>query len=308
MPDADGPPLVSVVVPTYYRNDRLEAALDSVAAQTHPAVETVVVDDSGEGHARPVVEGYDADYVAFPENRGANAARTAGVARTSGEYVQLLDDDDRLRPEKLARQVDLLGSTPGVGVVYCGMTFEDGRRFDPDPDARGDVLGRALAFDLYPCVTSTMLAERRLYDAVVPLADRPGAQDLGLTVEFARRTRFEFVDAPLVVRGDSPDSLGGGLGVFEGRRDIVREYADLYDPETRRRALAATHEYRASRLLAERGWSARAVADLARAARWRRTPRSVGLLLASVFGRPGVSVGSWLRRRGSDQPESTPVD
>ncbi|ESP88094.1 glycosyltransferase family 2 protein [Candidatus Halobonum tyrrellensis] len=294
MPDADGQPLVSVVVPTHYRNDRLDAALDSVAAQTHDRVETIVVDDSGEAHARPVAERHDVDYVAFAENRGANAARTAGVERAAGAYVQLLDDDDRLEPEKLARQVDLLGSTTGVGVAYCGMTFDDGRRFDPDPDARGDVLDRALAFDLYPCVTSTMLAERRLYDAVLPLADRPGAQDLGLMVEFARRTRFEFVDEPLVVRGDPPGSLGGSLGVFEGRRDIVREYADLYDPATRARALASTHEFRASKLLADRRWSARAVADLALVAWWRRTPRSVALLAASLFGAPGVRLGSRL--------------
>ena len=287
-------PLVSVVVPTYYRNDRLDAALDSVAAQTYAPVETVVVDDSGEEHARPVADRYDVEYVPLAENCGANAARTVGIDRADGAYVQLLDDDDRLRPAKLARQVDLLESAPCAGVAYCGMTFEDGRRFDPDPDARGDVLERALAFDLYPCLTSTMLAERRLYDAVTPLADRPGAQDLGLMIEFARRTRFEFVDEPLVVRGDSPGSLGGSLGVFEGRRAIVREYHDLYDRRTRARALASTHEFRASLLLDDRGWSARAVADLALAAWWDRSPAAAGRLIASLFGRPGIRIGSRL--------------
>jgi glycosyltransferase involved in cell wall biosynthesis len=296
---SDDAPTVSVVIPTHFRNDRLRAALDSVAAQTYPAVETVVVDDSGERHAESVVADYDARYLAFDENRGSNAARSAGVAATSGAFVQLLDDDDRLHPEKLARQVAVFESDPEVGVVYCGMRFEDDRVVLPDPEARGEVLDRALAFDLYPCQTTTMLLRRSALATVFPAESRPGGDDLAYMIELARRTEFEFVADPLVVRGlggsDGERSRGSSLGLYEGRMRLLEEYADLYDaaPDwARRRALVGTYLFKGQRLLADAAWSAGATAAFARAAWLQRDAYTVGLCLASLGGRPGIALGS----------------
>jgi len=173
--DSTDAPLVSVVIPTYYRNDRLRGAIESVADQDQPT-EIIVVDDSGEGHAAPVVEAFDLTYLALDRNRGSNPARTMGAERASGAFVQFLDDDDRLLPGKLARQVDLLESME-AGVAYCGMTYEDGQTVLPDPAVRGDVLDAALAFAMSPCVTSTMLTDREVLDEVLPLPDRPGGDD-----------------------------------------------------------------------------------------------------------------------------------
>jgi len=55
--------LVSVIVPTYYRNDRLRDTIGSVEAQTYDPIETIVVDDSGEAHARPVADEFDVRYL-----------------------------------------------------------------------------------------------------------------------------------------------------------------------------------------------------------------------------------------------------
>lgn len=319
----DQPATVSVVIPTHFRNDRLRAALDSVAAQTYPAVETVVVDDSGERHAEAVVAGYDARYLAFEENRGPNAARSAGVAATSGAYVQLLDDDDRLHPEKLARQVAVLDADPDVGVVYCGMAFPDGRVVGPDSDARGEVLHRALAFDLYPCQTTTMLLRRSALAPVFPAPDRPGGDDLAYTIELARHTEFDFVADPLVVRGAEGRAAGGreghpggpsrgsAPGLAAGRRQLLAEYADLYDAApawVRRRALVGTCLFEGRTHLAGRAWSARAIAAFARAAWLQRDAYTLGLCLASLAGSPGIALGSALLRvfsPGVDPPSGT---
>ncbi|MFC5367805.1 glycosyltransferase family 2 protein [Salinirubrum litoreum] len=321
---ADSPatdtPTVSVVIPTHFRNERLRAALDSVAAQTYPAIETVVVDDSGERHAESVVADFDARYLAFDENRGSNAARSAGVEATSGEFVQLLDDDDRLRPEKLARQVAAFDSRPEVGVVYCGMCFEDGRVVTPDPEARGEVLHRALAFDLYPCQTTTMLLRRSALSTVFPAPERPGGDDLAYTVELARRTEFDFVADPLVVRGsadgggggtDGERSRGSSLGLVEGRMQLLDEYADLYDDSpdwVRRQALVGTYLFEGRTRLADRVWSAGAITAFARAAWLQRDAYTVGLCLASLAGKPGIAIGSAVSDRLSpdvDAPAGT---
>jgi glycosyltransferase involved in cell wall biosynthesis len=109
--------LVSVVIPTYYRNDGLRRAIESALSQTYDPVEVIVVDDSGERYAEPVAREYDVTYIAHEENLGGNPARNTGIKAASGEYIQLLDDDDRLLPEKLERQIPALEADPSVGVV-----------------------------------------------------------------------------------------------------------------------------------------------------------------------------------------------
>lgn len=142
-------PDISVVVPTYYRNDLLRDALESITEQTVTPTQAVVVDDSGEAHAESVVAEFDdVRYIPLDRNRGQNAALNIGIRETDGEYVQLLDDDDYLKPTKLARQRSLLERRPEVGVAYCGVEWTDGRIDRPDPDARGTVLSRALAFEM----------------------------------------------------------------------------------------------------------------------------------------------------------------
>ncbi|VTT88052.1 Glycosyl transferase, family 2:Polysaccharide deacetylase [Halorubrum sp. DM2] len=283
-------PLVSVVIPTHYRNDRLAAAIESVRAQTYEPIEVLVVDDSGERHAEPVAEAYDVPYLGFDENRGSNVARTVGTRRTSGTYLQYLDDDDRLHPRKLERQVALLENAPDAGVAYCGMEFEDGGTVRPDPAVRGDVLDAALSFDLYPCQTTTMLADREVVEATLPWKNRPGADDFGRMLELARLTEFEFLDEPLVVRGVIPDSRGKSMGVFHGRLEIVREYEALYDehPSLREEALAKTHRFRAEKLLEDAVWSPAATASYARAAWYGRDATTGGRAVASSLGRPGL--------------------
>lgn len=287
--DDDDAPTVSVVIPTYYRNDRLSGAIESARAQDHPT-EILVVDDSGEGHARSVVP-EDVTYVELDRNIGSNPARTVGAERATGEYVQFLDDDDRLLPTKLSRQIDLLERT-GAGVAYCGMTYEGGQRVLPNPEVRGDVLEYALEFAMSPCVTSTMLVARDPLDEVLPLPDRPGGDDLGLMVDLARITTFEYVDDALVQRAVIEDSRGKSMGLIRGRKEIIREYDDVYErfpSAVRANALSNTHRLEGRMRLRESQWSFSAVRSFALACYLAPSPRTAIPLVASLFGRSGMN-------------------
>lgn len=283
-------PVVSVVIPTYYRNDRLRGAIESAATQDCPT-ELIVVDDSGEGHAESVVSGYDITYIEIDSNVGSNPARTVGAERAAGKFVQFLDDDDRLLPGKLTRQVEVLKRT-GAGVAYCGMTYEDGRTILPDSGTRGNVLARALEFDMSPCVTSTMLVAHEVLVNVLPLPDRPGGDDLGLIIDLARITDFEYVDEPLVRRGVIENSRGKSRGLIRGREEIIREYDDLYrefPPSVRANALANTYRLEGRMELREARWSPRAIESFARACYHAPSPRTAIPLSASLFGRAGMN-------------------
>ena len=108
--------LVSVVVATYRRETELKNALESLAAQTYPNMEIVLVDDNGISEwNEKVAEIVAAFRSQFPEiplqyitntpNQGSAKTRNIGIEAAEGEYITFLDDDDVYLPEKVVRQV-----------------------------------------------------------------------------------------------------------------------------------------------------------------------------------------------------------
>lgn len=285
-------PLVSVVLTTHYRNEWLRRAIESALAQNYPNVEVIVVDDSGEAHAESVVASFEGvEYVPQPENTGTATAREAGFERANGRYIQFLDDDDRLHPEKIARQVPLIDGDESVGVVYSGLYHErDGLAMLPNPDGCGDIVELVLTMQQAPCLPSTMLIDRDLFEDVLPIPAYHAANDVVPTLELARRTDFEYVAEPLVLRGETDGSLAYTEAAVTTRRHIVREYADLYDefPEhVRRTALAGSYVVEGQVHLRRHRWSARAIRAFALAAYHTPgvRPDFVGSFVASLFGR-----------------------
>ena len=113
--------MLSVVVPTHDRPDRVATAVRSVLTQDYPSLEVVVVDDgSGPGTADVLDRLADSDdrvvVVRHDEPRGASAARNTGLDTARGELIGFCDDDDAWLPGTAALAVGAL--TPSSGVVY----------------------------------------------------------------------------------------------------------------------------------------------------------------------------------------------
>ena len=123
LPGPGMPGMVSVVIPTYERAEVVRGAIESVLAQTYAHVEVIVVDDGSRDDTRRVVESYGprVRYL-FQENAGVSAARNTGFAAARGEFIALLDSDDRFLPWKLAAQVEVLRRHPEVGMVWTDMS------------------------------------------------------------------------------------------------------------------------------------------------------------------------------------------
>lgn len=292
---------VSVVIPTYHRNKSLADTLDSVVDQSYAPLEIIVVDDSGEARASDTVSDYPVNYIPLSEHKGANPARTIGVERSNGEYIQLLDDDDQLEPTKIERQIRRFKSVDDtVGVLYCGLTDNRGRDFYPQADLQGNILERALSFETWPCVNSTMLIRRPIIEAILPLTKRPAADDTGMIIELAQRTRFDYVDEVLVQKDMEGTSRGRSIVAVHEQSNIMKEYNRLYDrvdPHVRGHAKKNIYEKRAMVRLAEQMWSLDAIVSFGRVALHEPTPRSIGYFLSSFFGRPGTHMWERLFRK-----------
>lgn len=296
---------ISVITPTYYRNDTLRETIESVLRQDYEPVEYIVVDDSGEGHAEPVLEDYDeVTGIIRDENGGWQAAYTTGIEASTGEYVHFLDDDDRFLDGKLRKTAEVLEENPEVGVAYTGV-IRGGKKYYPKPEVSGDILEHALGFRTFPLWTGSMLMERDILTDCLPMAGM-GEDDLNielgdtdLKIELARRTKFDYVDECLVVyRREGNNELWTGDRKFRKVRENVRHQRELYDqyPEIRDKLLSGWYRREGDFWLQQRPWSARAIVCFAKAtyhARENRIPKAVKMG-ASLFGRPGVEAASRL--------------
>jgi len=123
-------PKVSVVITTHNRSALLKKAVESVLTQTYGNYDIHIVDDCSSDETPKVVEsllaGKDNKYYwRHKKRRGLAAARNTGIARSSGEYIAFLDDDDEWKPESLSRRIEVLSELyeqerERLGVIYCG--------------------------------------------------------------------------------------------------------------------------------------------------------------------------------------------
>lgn len=307
----DSSPLVSVVIPTYDRNDRLTGAVRSVTDQTYENIELFIVDD---GSPVPVSLTLDVDsldelervtFIRHRENRGANVARNNGIRAARGEYIAFLDDDDRWDATKIDRQVDVFeNSAPEVGVVYTGLRArsEEGETITK-PTAEGNVMIDLLTGETFGQFSSVMVRTDVLEDVGLPDERFPAWQDREWFFRLARRCHFKPIPEPLTYRRTGlPDSITAD---FEQKRDVAYPlFVDKHYQKTREFGLYYARTFLASlrrtvghsAVLAGEYREARKYFFLSVCANPLYRPAYM-YLLASLGGKPTYEAAARLRRK-----------
>jgi glycosyltransferase involved in cell wall biosynthesis len=112
-------PLVSILIPCYNAGPWVAQCVQSALDQTYPRKEIVVVDDGSTDNSLDVIRSFG-DRIRFESgpNRGGNVARNRLMQLSSGEWLEFLDADDFLLPQKIEKQLALLNNQPELDVVY----------------------------------------------------------------------------------------------------------------------------------------------------------------------------------------------
>ena len=185
--------LVTVVIPTYQRPDRIARAVESALHQTC-ACEVIVVDDNGKGTdaqiqtaeaLSPYTDENRIVYLVNETNRRASFSRNRGLEQAKGKYITFLDDDDEIHPDKLRKQAELLEQLGGE--YSCCYTayhkiLKDGSIYGSDETISGSVYPYALARVIYNGSGSNLLAR-------TDCARKIGGYD----ITFAKRQDMEFM-------------------------------------------------------------------------------------------------------------------
>ena len=134
MTTATVPGLVSTIIPVHNRAALLREAVASVLAQTYRPIEVVLVDDGSTDDTPAAADALAAAHpdiisVLHQSNTGAGLARESGRQVAKGEFIQYLDSDDVLLPEKFTLQVGGLRAEPQCGAAYGYTRYRhaDGR-------------------------------------------------------------------------------------------------------------------------------------------------------------------------------------
>lgn len=103
-------PLVSILISAYNAEKWIGYTLQSAVNQTWPRKEIIVVNDGSTDRTADIIRKFASKGVTFfsTENRGLSAAQNLGFSMSHGDYIQWLDGDDLLAPDKIERQLGAL--------------------------------------------------------------------------------------------------------------------------------------------------------------------------------------------------------
>ncbi|MHA7971749.1 glycosyltransferase family 2 protein [Rhizobium sp. CAU 1783] len=102
-------PDVSIIIAAFNAAGTIERAIASALDQEDVSLEVIVIDDCSTDGTRAVVAGFEDPrlrFVPLRENLGPGGARNAGIDIAEGRWIAILDADDTMRPDRLARMID----------------------------------------------------------------------------------------------------------------------------------------------------------------------------------------------------------
>lgn len=233
-------PLVSVIIPTYNRVEKLSLSVPSVLSQTYSNLEVIVADDGSDDGTEEYVKAL-ADsrikYIRNPINKGPSSARNLGAGLASGEYLAFHDSDDEWVKDKLEKQMDfLLNNEEEIPLVYCEFAiYIQGKaraivpsREIPKDQKQGNIFPFLL---LRPLIgTPTIVVKKKHFFEVGGFDEAITAyEDYEFTLRFSKTYKIGFVEEPLVRIYNSPNGVNKNYDArIRAQFYMVREMFDSY--------------------------------------------------------------------------------
>jgi glycosyltransferase involved in cell wall biosynthesis len=196
-------PAVSVIIPAYNAEAFVEEAVRSVFAQTYRDFEIIVVDDGSTDGTPDVVRSLEGSVRLIRQrNQGLPAARNAGAAAATGEWLAFLDADDIWLPDKLERQ---MRRADGSVVLIYTDRYNFGARGDlPEvqglvtPLLEGEIFESLLYFGNF-ITASSVLIQRRVFNGLGGFYEKlKAAEDWDLWIRCAATSLAGVCREPLL--------------------------------------------------------------------------------------------------------------
>ncbi len=235
--------LVTAIITTYNRPDKLLIALQSVLVQTYPHIEIIIIDDhSTTCYAETLAQlPVSVRFIRLASNSGACAARNEGVRHAKGQYVAFLDDDDRWMPDKTIIQLHTIAQRD---ICLCGSKIVETGKLRV---LNQKVITLHMLLDRNGICGSSGVFARR-----TALQDEPfdeqlsNSQDWDLLIRFAAKATIAYAAEPLYLFSDGDhDRITNKIKTMQvaeldTRLNALRKHRQLIGEVNYRRKAAGT--------------------------------------------------------------------
>lgn len=234
-----GEPLVSVIMPAHNAATHIAKAIQSVLNQSYRDIELIVVDDGSTDNTADIVTGFEEDRIKYfyQDNAGASSARNLALRKSQGSYIVILDADDMMTPDFIARHLEEFDKHPQADLVYCDDSLIDEndkpiRVIERPEYADTKSLVRDLFRCGYPVVPFRTCIRKSVFDKI-------GFYDEGLLVaeDYDMMRRFvksglkaHHLNEALYLRRIKSDSLSAAHTAEKAKChfDVLKRFSDTF--------------------------------------------------------------------------------
>jgi glycosyltransferase involved in cell wall biosynthesis len=188
-------PKVTVCIPVYNRAQYVGAAIESVLDQDFEDFELLIVDDGSTDSSMMIARSYTDPRVRIEQNlqnRGIPYTRGRCLELARGEYVALLDSDDRMAKGRLRQQVDFLDQHPEIATVGGWVAKFDGSGRTIKRLIKPRVPGQLHAWLLFRCchANTTLMGRAAIMKQFGYRPEYPVSEDYDLLVRLSQHHRM----------------------------------------------------------------------------------------------------------------------
>lgn len=232
--------LISVIIPCFNSEKYLEQALKSILWQTYSHWECILIDDGSTDTSAEIFHSYMKNDNRFvyhcKKNAGPSAARNTGIDLAKGEYIQFLDADDILLPERFALCLYAFETHSHADVIYSDyITFQKGQGYSrllPAKIPHEDTL-RAFLFEnnlsfaviIHSLLLKSEVAKNNKFDTSL----HSHAEDIECWIRMALNgVRFAYLDRVLCIYRFTQSSLGSDeVKLLKAKIKVLEQYCLL---------------------------------------------------------------------------------
>ncbi len=206
---------ISVIIPTYNREQSLEKAIESVLKQTYRHFELIVVDDGSEDKTAELIENFCSDIIYIRQkNKGPAAARNSGVQAARHNLLAFLDSDDWFAANKLEIQTRAMQENPAYLISHTGeIWYRNGRILNQKKRHQkksGDIFNQSL--ELCAVGMSTVMMHREIFERYGLFDEEyPCCEDYEFWLRVSAEQKFLLVDQPLTLKDGGRDDQVSSL-------------------------------------------------------------------------------------------------
>ena len=223
--------MVSVIIPTFNRENTICRAIDSVINQTYKNIEIIVVDDCSTDNTEEFLIKYykypNFNYFKLTKNSGACYARNFGIKNSHGDFIAFQDSDDAWLPNKLCEQIKNIKKENSDG-DFCSIEVIDEQKkmkyIRPTKNIRNKCtkngVFNTLCYDSF-ISTQSFIGKKIIFDNIKFDNNLPRLQDYDIFLRISKKYKISYTQEPLAILYVQNDSISRSSQKLEQAINII---------------------------------------------------------------------------------------